>query len=283
MSKALPVPVLGPLTLGAIAPTAVPNINAPSAPGVPQRRSHRDTVNIHPREYHSADFAAAPNTTAPAAPVASKRTLFDRRTPKSHSKKPASDLVLRKLHDDDAPSAAPGSPQAAAGTLANALKSVGAVPKQVSPVANAAPASVPDTPLTAADTSAAEAAAQNEAKHAPAPPVNEVEPVPGANPDAYPHADGYKYAAAPAPVKRHSLVLDTDPIVPPADTTGKDPSMGVFNLDSNQKPEDVPKENPEKDAKKVADETPAGDVPKNVEPAAGAPVDAAPVPEASTV
>ena len=88
-------------------------------------------------------------------------------------------------------------------------------------------------------------------------------------------------ASAPAPAKRHSLVFDTDPIVPPADMTGKDPSMGVLNLDSNRKPEeDVPKENPEKDAKKVADETPAGgDVPKNVDPAASA----APVSEASAV
>ena len=67
-----------------------------------------------------------------------------------------------------------------------------------------------------------------------------------ANPDAYPQSAGFKsFDAAPAPAqpqKRHSFVMDTDPLLPPDDMTGKDPSMGVINIDSNHKPEDdVPK------------------------------------------
>lgn len=276
MTKVVPVPVLGDFTLGSVGPTQVPNPNLPNLPAVPHRRSHHDSVNLRPREYHSADFSASPNTTAPAAPAppassTRKRTIFERRESKktSHRKSSSymSDLVSRKLQDStaDAPSSVTG-PAAAAGQLANAVKSIGGVPKQVSSVTNNVPVSLPGTPVTSSDTSVADASAKQAAKSPQ--PVNEAEPTAGANPDAYPHVDSYDYsgsAPTPAPQKRHSLVFDSDPLLPPSDTTGKDPSMGVLNLDSNRKPEDdVPKVDTPK--------TPADDVPDVPTP------EAAPVP-----
>ncbi|GJE97727.1 hypothetical protein PsYK624_139480 [Phanerochaete sordida] len=172
--------------------------------------------------------------------------------------------------------AAPG-PAGAASGAATGLKSIGALPHALSGATSAAPVTLPATPLTSADNSAAEAAAaQAAAEEAAAP--HPVEEKAGAqeNADAYPHVDGYKptEAAPPVPVpgadadagaaptanvKRHSLVMDTDPLVPPQDMTGKDPSMGLLNLDSNRPAEDVP-------AKKAVDKAkvpaaPTGDLP----------------------
>ena len=314
MSKVESLPVLGDLTLGAIGPTQVPNPNLPglNVPGVPHRRSHNDRVNIHPRQVHSADFSSSPNSTVPAAPVAAsrKRTTLDKREPAhifySKPKSSTSDLVMREIHDsksdtlheNDAAGIPSADPAAAVGQLTSTFKSVGSAQKKLSSVTNKAPVTLPDTPITSADTGAVDAATQAAAKEASKSPksTDESKSPHSANPDAYPHVEGYDYsktsngaaasASASAPQKRHSFVLDTDPILPPSDTTGKDPSMGVANLDSNRKPEDnaskvpvAPKTIPTGDVPDVPAPT-GSNVPAAAAPASGA-VSAAPVPATS--
>ena len=62
--------------------------------------------------------------------------------------------------------------------------------------------------------------------------------------------------AAP-PQRRHDLVFDMDPIIPPSDGTKTDPRMGIVNLDSNRKaePHELPK------PPQVPSDVPAPDVP----------------------
>jgi hypothetical protein len=148
------------------------------------------------------------------------------------------------MSDNSAPSSGP-----AAG-LASLVKSVGATPKALSPAANSLPV-LPGTPLTYADTSPTVDAVDDSAEQTAAKPVpvNEKEPAPGSNPGAYPSAPSYQsfpqnatVSASTSKSKRHSFVLDTDPLIPPSDETAakKDPAMGLANIDSNQKPTPPP-------------------------------------------
>ncbi|EKM54193.1 uncharacterized protein PHACADRAFT_257868 [Phanerochaete carnosa HHB-10118-sp] len=444
MSKVVPVPGLGDFTLGAIGPTAVPNANLPS-PQLPggvshARRSNHDSVDIRPRQIHSADFEASPNSTLPAVPQAgqapSKRdpsytpvvtpgaykrdsgfvsrglasgvhkraekkkeyhahmrneqqgkdknkldisqfesrnlgeppepvyertAHVDKREPgdmfpasaslrryeddeqmarrdeerqsskdshhrssghdtetlqklarradtkhkhkhvgtsgqrsepsaqlarravdrskyakTAHKKTPAANTLDTRPQDRTSQDDATG-PAAYSSGLASGVKSIGAVPHALSGVTGAAPVTIPDTPLTSADNSAAEAAAaQAAAQEAAAPhPVDEEVPT-TANAGAYPHVDSYKYTdpvpgadadanvqSAPT-VKRHSFVFDTDPLMPSQNMTGKDPSMGVLNFDSNLPAKEVPAKTAEKtmpveDPNSAVDNVPSAD------------------------
>lgn len=261
MTKVIPLPGIGPLTVGGIGPTQIPNLALPNPniPVLPHRRSNHDPVNIRPRQIHNADFSASPNSTIPTAPSAPSPASKAKRAgkPKSPKAKQAPEHHVdiekpgEKKDKATASSADASGPAAAAGGVAEALRTVGGAPKQLSSATNSAPVVVPDTPVTQPDNSAANAAAAAaaaEAAKAPAP-VEEAaaaEPAPPANAGAYPHMDGFDYSATPAPPpapagqnqKRHSLVMDTDPVLPPADMAGKDPSMGLLNVDSNRKPED---------------------------------------------
>lgn len=153
----------------------------------------------------------------------------------------------------DAPSTSSSSSSGPAAGFANSLKTLGSVPQLVSPAVNAVPA-LPDTPLTAADTTpVVDAADTTDLQTAPKAPIpaEEKQPAPGTNPGAYPNAPGYHQPPPPAPAtenasvsaatkpksKRHSLVFDTDPLLPPSDDTAakKDPAMGLLDIDSNQK------------------------------------------------
>ena len=183
----------------------------------------------------------------------------------THSQPPAANTADTRVRpQDNAAQNGPSGPAAYTSNLATSVKTVGALPHALSGSTNAVPVTLPDTPLTSADNSAAEAAASQAAAQAAAAPHPVEEEVPAAaNADAYPHVDSYKYTdttpAAPVPgtdadanlqsapnVKRHSLVMDTDPLLPPQDMTGKDPSMGTLNLDSNRPAEDVPAKTAEK-------------------------------------
>lgn len=156
----------------------------------------------------------------------------------------------------DKGSADSSSSSGPAGGLTDLVKTVGGVPKTVSPAVNSVPAA-PDTPLTSADTQptidAAEVPETPPAAKVPVA-VEEKESAPGDNAGAYPVAPGYGAPPPPAEnvnvaaepkTKRHSFVLDTDPLLPPDEATAakKDSQMGFLNLDSNKKP-DVPSKAP---------------------------------------
>lgn len=150
---------------------------------------------------------------------------------------------------DGQSSTSPSSGPAAG--FADILKTISAAPNELSPAVNSMPAT-PNTPLTTADTQPGiDAADTTDVEAAPKVPVpiEEKEPAPAANAGAYPNAPGYSQTPAAAEAasvsaksKRHSFVLDTDPLLTPSAETAekKDPKMGLLNVDSNEKPSSPP-------------------------------------------
>ncbi|KAI0084850.1 hypothetical protein BDY19DRAFT_997254 [Irpex rosettiformis] len=163
------------------------------------------------------------------------------------------DLKAEHAAEDSASasSSKPSNNSPAAG-FANLVKSTGAAPSLLQAAAAGVPA-LPDTPVTSADTNptidaAADQGNEQAKAQAKVPqPVQEKTPETGDNKSAYPAYSG-NLPAAPTPasstptattkVRRHSLVLDSDPAIPPsADTKAKkDPAFGLVNFDSNAKP-----------------------------------------------
>ncbi|KAI0339854.1 hypothetical protein BDW22DRAFT_1486550 [Trametopsis cervina] len=200
---------------------------------------HSDRKPSHPS---SSKARKQPNK-QPAKQPAKQPT----KQPSSDSpKQPAAQDNVKAKHQNKPSSSSPDSSASGgpAGGLANLVKSVGILPKTLSPVVDAVP-SVPDTPLTSADTNPTIDAADNTVSQSEPKakvPVNEKAPVPGSNAGAYPVAPGYNVApsvsASTTKTKRHSFVLDTDPLLPPSDEAAekKDKAMGLINMDSNEKP-----------------------------------------------
>ncbi|PSR78758.1 hypothetical protein PHLCEN_2v7293 [Hermanssonia centrifuga] len=284
-SKAFNIPGIGDLTLGVILPTNIPSPNTPDSkvPGVPIRRAH-DNGLVQPRMVTSPDYeASGSNATLPNAALTSHAPSptpgLERRVAKSK----ADHKQSKASHG----SGTEGSPLSAgpAGNGASGVKSLGAIPKKMSSIFYSLPLSSPDTPLAHSEAPHSEAEAS---------PVSNEEEAP-VDPGAYPTAPRYEQSSNPAPdnnpaatpveekrrrdqpkrrdlfedsatleaparkarmyTKRHGLVLDTDPLLPPQDDVERDPRMGLLNVDSNQKPDP-----------KVAPKVPAGDGPDVVAP-----------------
>ncbi len=158
-SKAFNIPGIGDLTLGIILPTNVPLPNTPDSkvPGVPVRRAH-DNGRVQPRMVTSPDYeASGSNATLPNAALAthapSPTPGLERRVDKStadHKQSKAS----HGSGSEDFPLSA-----GAAGNGASGVKSIGAIPKQMSSIFYSLPLSSPDTPLTHSEAPHSEAEA----------------------------------------------------------------------------------------------------------------------------
>lgn len=200
-------------------------------------KKHRSSKKKHTTDHHKkpSETAQKPTHTNIAKP--------------EHSAEAKPDLKAEHAAEDQHSSSASSSSGAGgpAAGLTNLVKTVGAAPNLLGPVGQSMP-SVPDTPITSADTGPTIDAADNTAGDAAQTakvkvPVDEKVPPPPTDANAYP---AYTAPALPAPAntkaKRHSLVLDTDPLIPPSDESKekKDKAFGVVNMDSNAKPPPPP-------------------------------------------
>ena len=262
-TEVVPIPLLGDFTFGMIAPTNIPNIvlpnlpgggGLPAVPGAPVKRSWNGWQNIGPRFFKNADYQTSSNQSVPvpAAPAPSATTTLERRVTKSkEGHKSSKDRVAASSSAESAGGADAPSPVGAAGNLANTVKSIGSAPKEaIAPAFYSLPIAIPDTPITQADTIAADEQAAAEAPPPPVPQAEKIEEKPGAytnsNYGGYTStgsgvsdfkADETTVAKAAPARKRHDMVLDTDPLIPPTDGTKTDPRMGILNVDSNSNPE----------------------------------------------
>lgn len=258
------IPLFG--TVGAKGPTAVPNLSLPIPPppaprGLPAKRAtHRGDTRLQPRNIHSADYGAAPNTTIPAGPSTStgQAMNMERRGTKKAQAHREKAKTKSAPHRGSTPAEGIPSPGAELPSTNDAassgatgaedgVKAAGALPKEISPAVDALPLSeLSDTPITKPDAPPA----PDPPPPPPPVPAAKVESTGTAKEGVYPtyqppgsagSSDFVGTNTAAHASKRHDLIFDTDPLLPPSGGPD-DPRMGVVNLDSNHPAQPAPEE-----------------------------------------